>query len=347
MQAIKKWFNRYLSEPEAVFIVVALAFIIFIFSIMGNILLPIVASIVIAYILSGFVERFDRCKCPHVVSVTIIFLLFIGLFLVFFIWFLPLIFQQLGSLFAEFPHMLTRGQKWLVNLQAVHPDLFSAGQLKYVLSEASHSLSKLGQFLVSFSIASIGNVITAVVYLVLVPLLTFFFMKDKREIVTWMQKFLPKKHPAITKIWQEVNGKIGDYIRGKIIEIIIVAVVTIPVFTLMGLQYGALLGLFVGLSVLIPYIGITVVTIPIVLIAFFQWGFSAHLLYLLIIYAVIAILDGNVLAPILFSEKVKLHPVVIVVAVLVFGFLWGFWGVFFAIPLATLVNALIKEWPVK
>jgi len=117
------------------------------------------------------------------------------------------------------------------------------------------------------------------------------------------------------------------------------------VFSVLGLNYALLLGLVVGLSVLIPYIGAFVVTVPVVAIAFFQWGWSNDLLYVVIAYAIIQLVDGNVLVPVLFSEAVNLHPVAIILAVLVFGGFWGFWGVFFAIPLATLFNAILNAWP--
>jgi putative permease len=113
----------------------------------------------------------------------------------------------------------------------------------------------------------------------------------------------------------------------------------------MGLNYAMLLGLSVGLSVIIPYIGAVVVTIPVALIAYFQWGFTAEFGWLMLAYGIIQAIDGNVLVPLIFSEAVNLHPVAIIVAVLVFGGLWGFWGVFFAIPLATLVQAVLVAWP--
>ena len=103
--------------------------------------------------------------------------------------------------------------------------------------------------------------------------------------------------------------------------------------------------LLVGLSVVIPYIGATLVTIPVLLIAWFQWGWTSDFGWLALTYFVIQALDGNVLVPLLFSEVVNLHPVAIMVAILVFGGFWGFWGVFFAIPLATLVQAILVAWP--
>jgi putative permease len=95
----------------------------------------------------------------------------------------------------------------------------------------------------------------------------------------------------------------------------------------------------------VPYIGAVVVTVPVILVAWFQWGWSPEFIWLGVAYTVVQALDGNILVPLLFSEVVNLHPVAIIVAVLVFGGLWGFWGVFFAIPLATLVHAILIAWP--
>ena len=141
-----------------------------------------------------------------------------------------------------------------------------------------------------------------------------------------------------------MNTQIANYIRGKVIEIIIVGTVSAVTFALMDLRYALLLGVLVGFSVLIPYIGAAVVTIPVAVVALFQWGITPDFWWLMIAYGVIQALDGNVLVPVLFSEAVSLHPVYIIIAVLFFGGLWGFWGVFFAIPLATLVKAVANAW---
>jgi putative permease len=189
------------------------------------------------------------------------------------------------------------------------------------------------------------GIITLLVYLVLVPVLVFFLLKDKQRIMDWIAASLPRDRALSNRVWREVNGQIANYVRGKIWEILIVGSVTYVTFLFMGLQYSVLLATLVGLSVVIPYIGAAVVTVPIAAIAFFQWGWSAEFWYILVAYGIIQALDGNVLVPLLFSEVVNLHPVAIIVAVLVFGGLWGFWGVFFAIPLATLVQAVMGAWP--
>ncbi len=183
------------------------------------------------------------------------------------------------------------------------------------------------------------------IYLVLVPILVFFFMKDGKLILHWWTSFLPERREVLTEVAYEMEEQIANYVRGKVVEIIVVGVVTYVAFIFLGLRYSALLALMVGLSVVIPYIGAAVVTIPVALIAFFQWGLGSEFLWLMGVYFLIQALDGNVLVPLLFSEAVNLHPVAIILAVLVFGGLWGFWGVFFAIPLATLIKAVMRAWP--
>ena len=183
------------------------------------------------------------------------------------------------------------------------------------------------------------------IYLVLMPLLVFFFLKDKKIITEWFASFLPEDRGFAKQVWNDVDRQIANYVRGKFWEIIIVWFVSFIAFTILGLQYAMLLAVLVGLSVIIPYIGAAVVTIPVLLIGWFQWGWGSDFIWLMFIYAVIQALDGNLLVPLLFSEVVNLHPVAIIVAVLFFGGLFGIWGVFFAIPLATQVQAIMVAWP--
>ena len=213
------------------------------------------------------------------------------------------------------------------------------------MAATSAEMGQIAQKILTFSLAQLPILFAVLIYLVLVPILVFFFLKDGTSMVAWVGEKLPNKRPLMRQIWHEMNQQIANYVRGKVVEIIIVAGVSVITFTVLGVNYALLLGIIVGLSVLIPYIGAAVATIPVALIGFFQWGWSSDFMYLMLAYGIIQGLDGNVLVPLLFSEAVKMHPVVIVLAVLVFGGLWGFWGVFFAIPLATLVKAILTAWP--
>ncbi len=241
--------------------------------------------------------------------------------------------------------MISAGQALLMRLPERYPEVISVAQVQEIIGVLRQEITLLGQTVLSLSLSSVVGLITVLVYLILMPLLVFFFLKDKQLIMDWVVGFLPSKRKFADAVWRDVDRQIANYVRGKFWEIVIVGATSFITFTFMGLQYAVLLGVLVGLSVIIPYIGAAVVTFPVLLIAWFQWGWGGDFIWLTAAYFIIQALDGNVLVPLLFSEAVNLHPVAIIVAILVFGGLWGLWGVFFAIPLATLVQALITAWP--
>jgi putative permease len=230
-------------------------------------------------------------------------------------------------------------------LSAQYPDYFSDAQIHSLTNGLMADTRSWGKVALSASFSSISSVIVWLVYLVLVPLLVFFFLKDSTLILQWVGSFLPSKRGVLTRVSTEVNAQIGRYIRGKVLEIIIVFLATYAVLWWFQVPFAALLSFLVGLSSLIPYIGGIVATIPVVLVAYLQLGWSSQFGYLMLFYTIVQGLDANLLVPLLFSEAVNLHPIAIVVATLVFGGIWGFWGVFFAIPLATLIKAVIYAWP--
>ena len=306
---------------------------------------PVLASLVIAYLLEGLVGFLGRHRIPRLVAVLIVFLTFMA-FLIFLLFgLLPKLSYQVGQMVGELPSMFGRGQRQLMRLPEKYPDFISQEQVVALVRFLQTELGHMGQRLLSFSVASVRGIVTFLVYLVLLPLMVFFFLKDKKAILEWITRFLPNNRDLTEQVWRNVDRQIGNYIRGKFLEILIVWVASYLVFFYLDLRYAMLMGSLVGLSVLVPYIGVTVTTLPVALMGFFQWGFSSELVTLLIAYGIIQLLDGNLLAPLLLSEVVHLHPVAIITAVLIFGGIWGFWGVFFAIPLATLIEAVIKSWP--
>ena len=256
----------------------------------------------------------------------------------------PLLWGQSLELIQELPNYLAKGQEALMQLPQHYP-IITEAQITDVMAIIQKEITAQGQRILSLSISSIPGIITVLVYLILVPLLVFFFLKDKVLIVRWFTGFLPRERGLSTHVWDEVDVQLGNYVRGKFWEILIVGVTTFITFSLMDLKYAILLSVLVGFSVVVPYVGAAVVTVPVALVAYFQWGWGADFAWLMVAYGIIQALDGNVLVPLLFSEVVNLHPVAIIVAILVFGGLWGFWGVFFAIPLATLVSAILVAWP--
>ena len=162
---------------------------------------------------------------------------------------------------------------------------------------------------------------------------------------SWLARRLPSDRRLLNTVWMQMNQQIGNYVRGKAKEIAIVGIVSFALFETMDLAYSALLAVLVGLSVIIPYVGAFVVTIPVAAVALFQWGLDAQSVWLIVLYfrhpaarrlrtGAAAVLAGGEPA-----------PGGVIVAILFFGGIWGFWGVFFAIPLATLIKVTIEAWP--
>lgn len=345
MHIITNWFKERFSDPQVVILVMMLLMGILAVLFLGNMLAPVIWALVIAYLLEGAVRFLELRKMPRKLAVVLVFCLFMLLLLAGLFIMVPLLTRQIGQLLNQIPAMIAAGQDTLLHLPERYPKIISEFQVREMMAVLRSELMGMGQNLLSLSLASLMNVIAFMVYMILVPLLIFFFLKDKEEIIRWVRRLLPRHLGLATEVWTDVNQQIGNYIRGKVWEILIVWSVSSVTFAMLKLQFAMLIGLMVGISVLIPYIGASVVTFPVALIAYFQWGWSSELLWVVVAYLIIQALDGNVLAPVLLSEVVNLHPIAVIVAILVFGGLWGFWGVFFAIPLATLVHAVIKSLP--
>jgi putative permease len=342
---VKGWIERYFSDEEAVILLLVLIIGFAAVIWLGGKLAPFLTALIIAFLLQGGVNALTRKRVPHLLAVILVFLAFIGFMLAMAFILMPLVWNQLVNLVLETPRMMNSGQVWLDELQAQYPNLITPDQLQNWIAAAGRELTNFGQRALTLSLSSLGNLVGLIIYLVLVPILVFFLLKDSQRLISFILSMLPEKRGLMTRIWTEMDVQIANYIRGKAIEILIVGLVTYFTFVYFGVPYSALLAVVVGFSVLVPYIGAAVATLPVAAVAGFHFGLTDQFVYVLIAYGIIQALDGNVLVPILFSEAVNLHPVSIILAVLFFGGIWGFWGIFFAIPLATLLKALVMAWP--
>ncbi len=343
---LNTWIKRHFSDPQ----VVILAFLLLLGTatvfFMGDILVPVIAALILAYILDGgvyFLTR--RLKVNQTISVAIVFSIFTLLLLSLIFILMPLMIRQASQFVLQIPLMMAHGQELLMQLPTKYPSLISEKHILELVSGIRLQVASFSQHIVSFSISSVADLLTFMVYLIMVPLLVFFFLFDKEKMLTWISKFLPRDRALVSTVWKEVNVKSAGYVRGKFVEILLIWFISLITFLWLGLDYAMLLSFMVGISVLIPYVGAAVVTFPIGVVAYYQWGIDSNFFYVIIAYGIIQFLDGNLLVPFLFSEMVNLHPAAIIIAVLIFGGLWGVMGVFFAIPLATLIHAVINAWP--
>ncbi|ASM50447.1 putative permease [Pseudoalteromonas espejiana DSM 9414] len=341
---VKTWYERKFSDPHSVTLLFLLITSVALLYFFGSLIVPVLVALVIAYLLDWPVVHLERFGLKRFSATVIVMLIFTGIMLTLILVIGPVLWKQTSNLVQETPHMVEQGKSFLMALPQQYPSLINAEQVQAIVASVEAKALELGQVIVSFSLTSLKDVVAWLIYLVLVPLLVFFMLKDKLELTTSAATLIPQQRRLILQVWHEMNQQIMNYIRGKVFEILIVGGTSFIAFTILDLRYAALLGVLVGFSVLIPFVGAALVTIPVAAVALFQFGLETQFWTVLIIYGVIQALDGNVLVPLLFSEAVDLNPVFIIVAVLFFGGLWGFWGVFFAIPLASLVKALINAW---
>lgn len=345
VEVISGWINHYFSHEEAIYLVVMLVVGFLVLFLFGGVLAPILTGLVIAFLLQGVVRWLMNWHVPEWAAVQITFLLFAGTMVAFLVFLVPLLWQQLRALTVALPEAVVRLREIGRDLAERFPDLITQGQIDQWFASATSQVGALSGTALEALVANVPSLLGLLIYVVLVPISVFFFLKDRAAMMAWCLSLLPKRRPMLDQVGTEMNRQLANYVRGKAVEILIVGGVTFATFSFLGLNYAALLSLIVGLSVLIPFIGAAVVTVPVALVAIIQFGWSWDLAWVMVTYTIIQAVDGNILVPLLFSEANDLHPITIILAILLFGALWGFWGIFFAIPLATLVKAIFNAWP--
>ncbi len=343
---LKERFNRFLPNSQvfslAIILLVSFGLIYF----LSDLLQPVYVSVVLAYFLEGVVERLESMGLPRLIAVGLVFSGFMAALIYLLFYLMPMITQQAVELVQNIPAFISRMQTQIMRLPEMYPQFITESKIQEIMFTIQKELLIYGQNVLTISAASVVGLVSALVYLFLVPMMVFFFLKDKNLLIGWILQYLPKDRHLSIRVWEEVEIQIANYVRGKFAEVFILWVISYVTYKTMGLNYAMLLSVLMGLSVIIPYIGATLVTFPVLLVAYFQWGLSNdHFMYVVIAYSIIQALDGVLLVPVLFSEAVNLHAIAIIIAILFFGGLWGFWGVFLAIPLATVVKAVLTAWP--
>ena len=334
-----KFFERFFSNEESVYFAILLVSSFVFILLFGNVLLPVFISLVIAFLLNGLMVTLISFNFSRRISISITLLIFFSFYMSLFTA-LPSLGAQINNLLQNLPTIVASFQETLSNMNN-----FSEADIELIFSNLSSQISNLLSSALGQLAGTVSLMFNAILYAIMIPLMVFFFLKDKEELLPLASVVLPKDNDFMRTVFTEMNGQLYNYVTGKFIEMLIVATASYIVFASLGLPYAVLIAILVGLSVIIPIFGAILVTIPVVLIGLYEWGLTENFYWLLGLYLVIQMLDGNVLVPLLFSSRNNLHPVVIIIAVLFFGGIWGFWGLFFAIPLATFIKAIINSWP--
>lgn len=306
-------------------------------------LIPFIAAFVLAYFLDAGVEQLRRRGMRRGWAVGLVFAVFLLIYGAVLAGPVQLVARRAVEAAATLPGSTSQLVERIRALPDPSMGLLPASIRQHVLDYLLSQTQQWFGIAMRSGLGLVPQVTSGLVFLFLVPLLVFFFLKDKEVLIAGVVRCLPRRRELLGQLWQEMETQLGNYVRGKIWEIVIVWLATWLAFALLGFQYAALFGLLSGVSVVIPYVGAIGLAVPVFVLGVVQYGWGWDLVWLFGAYTAIQLVDGNVVAPYIFSEAVQLHPVVILLAVFLFGSLWGFWGVLLAIPLATFVKALVQS----
>ncbi|MCH9705531.1 MAG: AI-2E family transporter [Proteobacteria bacterium] len=302
-------------------------------------LAPLLAAIMLAYILDGGVNKLHqwlRCRRSTAVMLMVMLTLFLSIIA---LYALPRFLLELRQLGTQLPELENTLANATVKINSYLPE-YAAMDSTVLASKSGEIFSAIAAYLFNNLFSYAGNLFSLFIYLILLPLLVFFLLRDKLQIVNYLSRFIPTS-PIFSEFWQQANEQFGSYIRGKFLEAAIVGATTWIFLLFFETRYALSLAILVGLSVFVPFVGAVAVTFPIVLFAYLQFGWSSEFFWIVGLYSLVQLIDGQILVPLLFSEVIKIHPVALFSALIFFGNLWGIWGVFFAIPLASVIKIIV------
>lgn len=323
-------------------------FLVFLY-VFSGILLPFVAGMILAYLLDPVADRIERLGINRLIAALIILATFIVLFVLVLILVLPIVGHQLGALLRSLPGYVTSLQDFVSR----HID--SAGQLPSVLGmEPTDLKSSLGGLLTQgaqwfatmlTSIWSGGQALLSVLALLVVtPVVAFYMLLDWDRMVLEIDGWVPRRSlDTVRQLAREMDDGVSGFIRGQVSVCLILGAYYAIGLTLVGLDFGLLIGIFIGMISFIPYVGATIGMVLSIGLAVAQfWPEWTMVAAVGAVFAVGQFIEGNVLQPKLIGEHVGLHPVWLMFALFAFGSLFGFVGMLIAVPAAAAVGVLAR-----
>ncbi len=315
---------------------------------LAPVLTPFLVAALLAYLGDPLVDRLEQLKLSRTLGVVVVFavMVFAGLLLLLIL--IPALQEQLTSLLSRVPLIVPWLQEvaipWLsatFNINIAYVDLDA---LKQILAGNWQDIGNLlGLLLVK--VTHSGQLIFAwLAYLVLVPVVTFYLLRDWDIMVENVQELIPRNYePIISKLTKECDGVLAEFLRGQLLLMIALGVMYSIGLWIRGLEFALLVGMMAGLVSFVPYLGAIVGIGVAGVLAFMQFYDLIHLVYVAIVFGVGQAVEGMLLSPILVGDRIGLHPVAVIFAVLAGGQLFGFFGILLALPVAAIIVVLLRH----
>lgn len=344
-QYLKNWLNRYFSNEETIFVFIALVAIFSGIYFYSNILMPVLVAATLSFILVVPIHWLERIGVPSTLACTIIIGAFVSILVLAFVYLIPIVSFELNNLLTTFPVYFQITQQWLMRFYESNP-VIPPDAIVGLANELKTMTINFGKDSIASSLQGLGSVASFAMYFIIVPILTFFILQDRFVLLEQISRIIPQRNTLLSEVYTDMRQMMSIYLTNKLIEIVIVSIASWLVLALFDLPYALLIGLLTGVLVMVPYVGAVIAFVPLIIIGIAHWGFNPMLLYCLLAYSAIQIIDSYVIVPLLFSETLNIRPFWALLALIIFGGIWGVWGVILAIPIATFIKVIIKLWPV-
>lgn len=317
---------------------------------LGPILTPFIVSAALAYLGDPLVDRIEILfpGISRTVAVTIVFVvLFLGLLLLALFW-LPKLIQQSDAMIANIPVFLDwlqlKALPWLQLHLGLDADVFDVQRLRATLT--AH-LDRISDF-ASMLLASIGKssvtVIGWLAQLVLIPVVTFYLLRDWDVLVARIRELLPRRaEPVVSRLAREVDDVLGAFLLGQLMVMLLLAAIYSTGLFIVGLNFALVIGVLAGLLSFVPYLGLIIGVSVACITALIQFQDSLHLVGVLLVFGAGQMIESTVLTPLLVGDRIGLHPVAVIFAVLAGGHLFGFLGILLALPMAAIIMVLLRH----
>jgi predicted PurR-regulated permease PerM len=363
------WPTRVSTFGRHTILVVTAVFLVWFVATVGSVLVPFALALAIAYLLAPAVEWLVQRKVPRGLAVPLVLLPFLGIVVGLILLVVPALERQVLDLASRLPELGKRLADWLLKLRqqmvsrggggivtdeqvAKLQNLQASDLMGIVSSRWSEVSTHLWVLMLGIGRGfgvGLGLVITLLGYFIVAPIVTAYLLAAWPSFTTHVGDLIPRpSRPALLEFWREYDVMLGRFVRGQLTEATLVAVLTTIGLAVTGFPGAVLIGVIAGLGNLIPTIGLFLSLIPGLLLALAQPEIGTSLIKLIAVFAVVQILDGQVTGPRIVGGAVGLSPVWMMIAVLVFGSLFGLPGMFLAVPMAALVRLLVlralKRW---
>lgn len=343
---VKKGFGQLIKQP--LFWLVLLVLVVLLLRSLEPILMPFLLGMLLAYLGDPLADKLEEWGMGRTAAVSLCFTVLLVVITALTLGLIPLLLHQLKVAYSHVPEILkwiqTSGVPLLVETFALDPEIFNFDRIRQEIFGELNVAQDILTGLIKKATASTAAVVGLVVNLALVPVVTFYLLRDWDIMMDKINKVLPVKYQdTASGLGRECNEVVGAFLRGQLWVMLCLATIYAFGLWLVGLKLALLVGLIAGLASIVPYLGFAVGIVAATIASAVQFGFDIHLLGVAAVFAVGQAIEGMVLTPILVGDKIGLHPVAVIFAIMAGGQLFGFAGVLLALPVAAVIMVFLRH----